>query len=195
MNDEIKNTEESKFDESSEHEFDGIKELNNKTPYWIVLLFMVTIGFAGVYAIHNFGYPDNGMDQVSQYNKKVEIYAEQQKAIQNDNSEGKTFNLDEAISNGKKLYTEKGCVACHGLNGEGNAIGPNLTDHFWLNGCKDEDLIRIITEGKPEKGMTPYKTMLSETQIKEITAYIQKSLIGSNPENGKEAQGVECVEP
>lgn len=194
MSEEIKDKKESMEDEYAEHDFDGIKELNNKAPVWIILLFMVTIGFAGIYAIQYFGYPDNEMDQISLYNKKVEAHEAKANVMREESAEMNSLNPEEMLANGKKHYTEKGCVACHGMNGEGNAIGPNLTDNFWLNGCSEEDIIKIIAEGKPEKGMTPYKSMLSETQIKEITAYIQKSLLGSNPENGKEAQGEECIE-
>jgi cytochrome c oxidase cbb3-type subunit 3 len=78
------------------------------------------------------------------------------------------------------------------LKGEGNAVGPNLTDDAWINGCKEEQIIATITNGKPEKGMTPFKNMLSEDQIQQLAKYILGSLAGSNPPNPKPAQGVPC---
>ena len=78
------------------------------------------------------------------------------------------------------------------MKGEGNNIGPNLTDSYWINGCSEESMISMVTEGKPEKGMTPYKTMMTPEQIKTVSLYVMQGLAGSNPENAKAPQGVEC---
>ena len=45
--------------EKDEHndDFDGIKELNNPAPNWIILVFIATIGFSLFYGIRYFGYP------------------------------------------------------------------------------------------------------------------------------------------
>jgi len=193
MSDEEKNNEELHDEDHSAHDFDGIKELDNKAPTWIIILFLVTIGFSGIYAIHYFGYPDNGMDQTSEYNREVAEYNEEKAAMQSKTGGSENSSIEEMAAAGDKLYHDKGCIACHGMNGEGNSIGPNLTDKYWLNGCTDEEIIHTITEGKPEKGMTPYKAMMSENQIKEVTVFIKNTLIGSNPENGKDPQGEECA--
>lgn len=97
----------------------------------------------------------------------------------------------EQVAEGGKLFLEKGCIACHGMKLEGNAIGPNLTDKFWIHGCKPADLVKVVMEGVPEKGMVPFKTMLTEAQIKSVVGYIL-SMNGSNPPNAKAPQGVEC---
>jgi cytochrome c oxidase cbb3-type subunit 3 len=180
-------------DTPSAHEYDGIKELNNPSPKWIIIVFYVTIAFSLLYAIHFFGHPNNKRDQYSEYERKVEAFEQKKSAMQSD-AAAAAIDMDEAaiFEAGGKLYAEKGCIACHGANGEGNAIGPNLADSFWLNGCSEEDVIRIIAEGKPEKGMTPYKSMMSETQIKHLTQFILGSMVGSEPDNAKEAQGEEC---
>ncbi len=174
--------------EEDTHEYDGIKELNNPSPLWVIFLFMATIGFSGIYAVKYFGYPKNGMDQQSEY----KISVEEQKNNMSSERNGIVLAEPEMIAAGEKLFKEKGCIACHGSKGEGNTIGPNLCDNFWLNGCKSDEIEHIIKEGKPEKGMTPFKSTLSDAQIKQITTYILKSLVGSNPANGKTAQGVEC---
>jgi cytochrome c oxidase cbb3-type subunit 3 len=176
----------------SSHDYDGIKELNNPPPYWITLIFLVTIAFSMFYVIQFFGYPDNGKDQISLYEQKVAEFEVKRAEMQEQSSGGVVLNDAEMLAEGEKLYTEKGCMACHGLKGEGNNIGPNLTDNFWLNGCSEEDITKIITEGKPTKGMTPYKNMMTEKQIGHLTSYIKKSLVGSKPANEKAAQGEEC---
>ena len=102
------------------------------------------------------------------------------------------MGIEEMLVSGGQIYTQKGCIACHGLKGEGNVIGPNLTDNFWLNGCSEENVVHMISEGKPEKGMTPFKTMLTQEEIKSVSLFILKKLVASNPPNGKAPQGVEC---
>ena len=173
-------------------DYDGIKELNNPAPNWIVLIFLVTIAFSLIYAIRYFGYPNNGKDQVSEYKQSS---AEFDKAHANRADAGKggpVVGQEEMIASGALIFSQKGCIACHGTKGEGNPIGPNLTDNFWLNGCSMENVIHMITEGKPEKGMTPFKTMLTQDEIKNVATFILKKLVGSNPPNPKAPQGVEC---
>lgn len=171
------------------HVYDGIKELKNPAPYWVMLLFFVTIAFSGMYAIRYFGYPNNGMDQDSEYKASVEEHKQKMKLA---SGQADQMNDKDKIAAGEKLYKDKGCVVCHGAYGEGNKIGPNLCDEFWLHGCKPEEVHQIIAEGVPEKGMNPFKSVLSEAQIDQVTAYILGSLIGSNPSGAKEAQGNKC---
>jgi cytochrome c oxidase cbb3-type subunit 3 len=193
MADETNNKAEESHDGHGSHEYDGIKELNNPAPYWIYLLFIGTIGFSLFYLIEYFGYPGNGKDQKSEY-KQVLANAAIEKENKKNASSNKNVVVDEKqiIAAGAKLFLEKGCIACHGMKGEGNAIGPNLTDNNWINGCKESDLIKIITNGKPEKGMTSFKSSMTDEQIKDVSNYILKSLVGSKPANAKAAQGVEC---
>ena len=192
MSDEI-NNEDKYVDDVSSHDYDGIKELNNNAPAWIVLIFIATIAFSGIYAIRYFGHPENGMDQVSEYNKNSAAFDAEKKAMQENNAGGTVLSIEDIIAEGAKLYMEKGCLACHGMNGEGNAIGPNLTDNFWINGCSIDEVANVISEGRAEKGMTPYKSMMSEKQIKNLSTYILESLIGSEPANAKDPQGEECT--
>ncbi len=179
-------------DEHEEHDFDGIRELNNPAPNWIVLVFIATFGFSLFYAITYFGYPGNGNDQTSEYNRKSAAFDKKKKQQEEASTGGVVMGEQEKLASGAQLFAQKGCIACHGLNGEGNQIGPNLTDNYWLNGCSEESLTHMIAEGKPEKGMTPFKTMLTGEEIKNVAIFITKKLVGSNPANPKAPQGVEC---
>jgi len=194
MAEEIKNNSEPVNDENIHDgaDSDGIKELNNPAPNWIIFVFLLTYGFSLFYAIHYFGYPENGNDQATEYKNKMAAVAAAQKEMQAAATGGVVLSKAEILSEGAKLFTAKGCIACHGMKGEGNNIGPNLADNFWINGCSEESLIKIITEGKPEKGMTPFKTMLTKDQIKTVSLYVLQGLVGSNPANAKAPQGVEC---
>lgn len=185
------NKEQTPIETEGSHEYDGIKELNNPAPNWILFVLMGSVFFSLIYVIHYFGYPDNKMDQASEYERKVTEFKE--KIAANDPGAALELSSDEIIAAGSKLYAEKGCLACHGQQGEGNAIGPNLTDNYWINGCSTNDIVNIITNGNPTKGMTAYKSMMTADQIKNLSTYILESVVGSNPTNGKAPQGEECL--
>jgi len=190
MTEEINNTEDEKVHDGTDS--DGIKELSNPAPNWIIFVFLLTYGFSLFYAIHYFGYPGNGNDQTTEYKNKMASVETEKKQVQNTSGGGVVMTKEEILTEGAKLYTQKGCIACHGMKGEGNNIGPNLTDNYWINGCSEENLITMVTEGKPEKGMTPFKTMMTPEQIKTVSLYVLQGLVGSNPENAKAPQGIEC---
>ena len=189
-NNNINSSEDDKVHDGSDS--DGIKELNNPAPNWILFVLLLTYGFSLFYLIHYFGYPNNGNDQVTEYKNKMASVEMEKKQDQASAEGGAVMTSEEILTEGAKLFTQKGCIACHGMKGEGNNIGPNLTDSYWINGCLEENLITIVTEGKPEKGMTPYKTMMTPEQIKTVSLYVMQGLVGSNPENAKAPQGVEC---
>ena len=180
-------------DENQGHSFDGVSELNNKPPLWIVLLFIATIAFSLLYAIYYFGYPGNGKDQASEYDSSV-VQAKRNLAVteKKNTSQQSGTSVAKQIEKGASLFNEKGCIACHGMNGEGNNIGPNLTDNTWINGCSQEAVEKIITEGNPMKGMTSFKSSMSPDEIKCVATFIHNKLVGSKPANAKAPQGVEC---
>ena len=186
----IENNEDEKIHDGKDS--DGIKELNNPAPNWIIFVFLLTYGFSLFYAIHYFGYPNNGNDQATEYKNKMAAVETEKKQVQAESNGGVVLSKEEILAEGAKLFLQKGCIACHGMKGEGNKIGPNLTDNYWINGCSQESLITMVTEGKPEKGMTPFKTMMTPEQIKTVSLYVLQGLVGSNPEDAKAPQGVEC---
>ena len=174
------------------HEFDGIKELDNPPPSWLMYMFYITIIISVVYwgYYHAFG---EGPNQYEEYEMEVAAAS----AIMDARAaqlppEATTASTDPAdLAAGKALFAAKACFACHGMNGEGNAIGPNLTDDFFINGCDFESTVKVIKNGVPAKGMTPYEGQLSQKEMEQLATYIG-SLRGSNPANAKEPQGEEC---
>lgn len=79
------------------------------------------------------------------------------------------------------------CTQCHGNEGQG-LIGPNLTDAYWIHGRKIEDIIRILREGVPEKGMVAWTNLLADEEIQRVANYVL-SLGGSKPPNPKGPEG------
>ncbi len=179
-----------------DHDYDGIKELDNNLPPWWLYMFYISIVFAVFYFAkhHIFG---DGDIMYKQYNEEMQLaeasIAEYIKNSGNAIDENNVEALTDAgaISEGKAIY-DKNCVACHGGNGEGG-VGPNLTDEYWLHGCGIKNVFKIIKNGVPEKGMISWKTQLSPVQIQQVASYIL-TLKGTNPAGAKEPQGDKCEE-
>lgn len=174
------------------HEYDGIRELDNKLPRWWLWLFYITIIFSVIYFLrmHVLGTADK---QYEAYDKEVEAAMIQYKAAQPANTLDATnvtlLTDATALAAGKAIF-DKNCVVCHLAQGQG-LVGPNLTDDYWIHGCKIGDIFNLITVGVPEKGMISWKSQLTPEQIQQVASYIV-SLKGTNPPNPKAPQGVLC---
>ena len=174
----------------SEHTYDGIEELDNPPPRWIMMLFYLTIGFSIIYAAYFFWF-DVGDLQDAQYVKKSEMHDARYQMVGGSDEEMMVLSDAADIEEGTAIYTEMACFACHGMLGEGNSIGPNLTDDAWIHDCDFQSIFNMIKNGNPAKGMTAFKTQLSDNRIQKVASYVV-SLKGSNPPNAKEPQGEAC---
>jgi cytochrome c oxidase cbb3-type subunit 3 len=187
----IENNQHVQHDEKiMDHNYDGIQELDNPPPQWIMALFYITIGFSIIYGAYYF-WLKQGDHQDAEYTKKSEMHDQKFQIVNKSNEELVLLTDATSLEDGKAIFKEMNCFACHGMNGEGNAIGPNLTDEFWLHGCKIQDLVNVIKNGVPAKGMTPFKAQLSDEKIQKVASYIL-SLKGTKPANAKAPQGEKC---
>lgn len=172
------------------HDFDGIKELDNKIPPWWKALFYGAIVFAFVYMIDYHVLGDGNvqeneyMQEVQAANIKMQLLTKSGKMI----SEETVAFVDDvaSLSAGKDIF-DKNCAACHGFGGEG-LVGPNFTDDYWIHGGSIKNMYKIIAEGVPAKGMISWKSQLSPNQIQEVSSYI-RTLYGTNPPNQKAPEG------
>ena len=65
------------------------------------------------------------------------------------------------------------CFACHDAKGQGReALGPNLTDKYWVHGGAPIDIHATVTNGVAAKGMPPWTPILGETGVNQVVAYI-----------------------
>jgi len=174
-----------------DHEFDGIKELNNAIPPWLLYFWYITVTFSVIYVAyyHFFG---NDVLQDAEYQKEM-VVANQMVKDQRPTGAAVAVvlltNEDDLVA-GEKIFKEKLCVTCHGAAGEGNTIGPNLTDKYWIHGKGQiTDVYDVITNGVIQKGMVPYKGQLTETQMLQVGSYILTKFQGTNPPNAKPPQG------
>ncbi len=79
-----------------------------------------------------------------------------------------------------------------GKLGEGG-VGPNLTDDYWMHDGSFVGIFKSIKYGWPDKGMKSWKEDFSPMQLAQLSSYL-KSLLGTNPPNGKAPQGDQFVE-
>ena len=99
-----------------------------------------------------------------------------------------TYLTDAAsLDAGKKIFITI-CMACHQADG-GGAVGPNLTDQYWLHGGSIKDIFKTIKYGWPEKGMKSWQDDYSPVQIAQLSSFV-KSLQGTKSAKPKEPQGV-----
>ncbi|MCC6684032.1 MAG: c-type cytochrome [Bacteroidia bacterium] len=174
-----------------EHDYDGIKELNNPIPPWFNVLFYGTVVFAIVYLlIYHVAYmaPLQGKEYENELALADQQKQEYLKKAGNLIDENSVTLLTEKtkIDAGLATFTAR-CAACHGEKGEGK-VGPNLTDEFWIHGGGIKNVFKTIKYGVPAKGMVAWQNTLNAAQIQEVASYIL-SLQGTNPPGAKEPQG------
>ena len=173
------------------HEYDGIYELDNNLPPWWIAMFYATIAFGVVYLLY-FHVFDWGSFQEEEYEQemaqaKIEVDAYLATAASSIDETNVTITEDVGrINAAQELFAQK-CAACHGMAGEGG-VGPNLTDTYWIHGGGVQDIFQVIKNGVPEKGMIPWKSQLTPVQMQDLASFII-TLEGTEPPNGKEPQG------
>lgn len=177
-----------------DHNFDGIKELDNHLPPWWKWLFYGTIGWSVIYIIV-FHFMSTLPLSAEEYENEMAIA--QQEAIKRKASSPQVeideaslqYNADPAIlEKGKKVFMNNSCGACHRNDGGGNTIGPNLTDEYWLHGGDVKSIYATIKNGVVEKGMPAWGKSMSPEDVRDVTFFVI-SLKGTNPENAKAPQG------
>lgn len=173
-----------------DHDYDGIKELDNSLPPWWKYGFYLTIVVAVVY-MYYYHMGGNGPSSYQEYVaevKKGEADKEAYLAKSSGNIDEHSVKLLDAagIAAGEVTFQNM-CAACHAKDG-GGGVGPNLADEYWLHGGSLSDVFKSIKYGWPDKGMKSWKDDFSPKQIAELTSYI-KSLKGTQPAAPKEKQG------
>jgi cytochrome c oxidase cbb3-type subunit 3 len=157
-----------------QHEYDGIRELDNNLPPWWVWGFYATILFSLIYLFnyHILGTSDLQIEaynkEIAQAKKDVDAYLAKM-AMNVDETNATLLTEEKDLSAGKALY-EVNCVTCHNPKGEGN-IGPNLTDKFWIYGPDVKEVFKTIKYGTPN-GMPEHQSKLNPVQLQQVSSYI-----------------------
>ncbi len=180
--------------ETTGHEWDGIKELDNPMPRWWLWTFYATIVWALAYVIAYPAWPlisnsTAGLIGWSSrgdfWKENAEIAAGRQGII--DQIKAKDVHeilADEnlrqyAIAGGAAAFRVN-CVQCHGSGAQGAPGYPNLNDDDWLWGGSVDDILTTIRHGvrSPDDSetrvseMPAFADVLEPQQVREVAAYV-----------------------
>lgn len=178
----------------TDHDYDGIRELDNALPPWWKYGFYFTIVWAMVYLVYF--HISNGPSSADEYKAQMDAGAAQVASYQakaKDLVTEKTVTLMTEASDidaGKAAFVQY-CAVCHGPDG-GGIVGPNLTDKFWLHGGDVKDVFTTIKYGVAGKGMKSWQQELSPKMIAQVSSFVL-SLQGTTPANPKAPEGTEYV--
>ena len=169
--------------ETTGHEWDGLKELNNPTPRWWLIIFLLCVVWSVGYWVVYPAWPTltgntKGSAGWTEYKKLSTEQEEitQQRGVYIDKI--KTQSLQQiqndpelysfAIAGGKIMFKEN-CAACHGSGAEGRKGFPNLNDDDWLWGGKLDEIYTTIRYG--------IRSVHEKTRISQMPAFGKDGLL------------------
>lgn len=165
------------------HNYDGIRELDNKLPGWWLYGFYVTI-IIGVIYLYRYHVANSAPLSI----EELQIAMKAGEAEKNEYLKKSGSAVDEtnvvlltdaaALEEGKKTFIGT-CAACHKADG-GGSVGPNLTDDYWIHGGSVQDIFKTIKYGAQGTAMQAWKDQLSPVKIQQLTSFI-KSIHGTKP--------------
>ncbi|TCT09373.1 cytochrome c oxidase cbb3-type subunit 3 [Tepidamorphus gemmatus] len=147
--------------ETTGHEWDGLKELNNPLPRWWLWTFYATIAWSAVYWILMPSWP-----LLTDYTRGIRGHSQRAVVIEQvealralraqhgadladaalEDIQATPRMLEFAMANGRAAFGDN-CAPCHGAGGAG-AIGyPNLNDDDWIWGGTLDDIHQTILYG------------------------------------------------
>ena len=180
-----------------DHNYDGIRELDNKLPPWWVYMFYATIVFGLVYMLrfHVFGGYDQDLEferEIAEARAEIEEYKKTAKDLIDANTVELLTDASD-IKAGETIFVGN-CAVCHKVDG-GGSIGPNLTDDYWILGGGIKNVFNTISEGgRDGKGMVAWKTNLKPSEMAQVASYVL-SMHGTNPADAKAPEGEIWIDP
>jgi cytochrome c oxidase cbb3-type subunit III len=96
-----------------------------------------------------------------------------------------------SVSGGQQTF-DSTCAACHGLDGKGGERAPDIATRLEVTHLSDQELMKILRAGIPEKGMPPFAA-LGSPKLSALLRYIRslqgrgtEASVAGNTERGKE---------
>ncbi|MEZ6137139.1 MAG: cbb3-type cytochrome c oxidase N-terminal domain-containing protein [Pirellulaceae bacterium] len=179
--------------ELTDHAYDGIQEYDNPLPGWWKWTFVGSIVFSVCYLLYfHIGAP--GRSVLESYDTALAANTLLQFGeigdLEPDEATLTAYTSHESKKNwlrvGSIVY-KTNCVSCHGRDGEGK-VGPNLTDDYFKNIRKIEDIARVIKQGAGNGAMPAWGERLHPNEVVLVSAYIA-SLRGTEAAGGKAPEG------
>lgn len=180
--------------ETTGHEWDGIRELNNPMPRWWVWTFYATIVWGIAYTIAYPAWPlindstkgllgwnsrkDYKIEQTAAVEKQAGFIQQiKDKSLSEIKADGELMNF--ALQGGSAAF-KVNCIQCHG-SGAAGAVGyPNLNDDDWIWGGSIDDIYTSIAHGiraadDPDartSDMPAFADVLEANEIRQVAAYL-----------------------
>lgn len=176
-----------------EHSYDDIQEYDNPLPGWWKWLFVGSIVFSVYYLMfYHMGVPGRSVHE--EYDVAVADNLRLQFAeigvLEPDPATISKYVHDQKwLLVGQSVF-KSNCVSCHGSEGQG-LVGPNLTDEFYKNVVRIEDIAKVVSEGAAGQAMPAWKNRLHPNELVLVSSYVA-SLRGKNVP-GKAAEGKEIA--
>lgn len=177
----------------TDHAYDGIQEFDNPLPGWWKWMFIGSIVFSVCYAAYfHIGAP--GRSVADQYDRALAAntllqFAEIGDLEPNAETIMTYANQTSWLSVGQNVF-KTNCISCHGRDGEGK-VGPNLTDAFYKNVRKVEDIARVINQGAGNGAMPAWSNRLHVNEVVLVSAYVASLRDTATAGKGKGPEGVE----
>jgi cytochrome c oxidase cbb3-type subunit 3 len=181
--------------ETTGHEWDGLKELNNPLPRWWVYVWVACIIWAFGYWVFYPAWPVSGghtkgslawteYKELAQSQAKIADKQSAYLAKFKDASYDTIMKDSElhafAVAGGKALF-KNNCAVCHGSGAAGGKGFPNLNDDDWLWGGKISDIQQTISYGirsghdEARQSQMPAfgrDQLLEKAQINQVVDYV-----------------------
>ena len=180
--------------ETTGHEWDGIKELNNPLPRWWLWTFYLCILWGGWYVIAYPAWPmiKGATEGYLGYSTRANVEADIN-AFNDKNADLRaaltvvdlaTLEEDEALSRfavaGGAAVFRTNCSQCHGSGAAGAKGYPNLLDDDWLWGGTIEEIAYTINHGirneiDPDSRWTEmpaFGEILEKDQISQVVQHV-----------------------
>jgi cytochrome c oxidase cbb3-type subunit 3 len=173
-----------------DHDCDGIREYDNPMPFWWSAIFWVTILFSLPYFVfYHLGGVGTSLSE--DYETEVGAFYEVQAAklgnLKPDEATILALSTDrQRLMAGQNMF-KANCATCHAPDG-GGKTGPILTDDFYINVRKPEDIFTVLRDGVEAKGMPKWGKRFSEPQLVLLSAYVA-GLRGTSPASPLMSQG------
>jgi len=149
--------------ETTQHEWDGIKELNTPLPRWWLWTFYATVAWAAIYTVFYpawplvteatagiLGYTNRGAvhEAIAEHREMQSVYTDRIAELSIDEVANDAELMQFARSGGAAVFRTN-CSQCHGAGAAGvQAAGyPNLLDDAWLWGGTREEIAYTVAHG------------------------------------------------
>lgn len=180
--------------ETTGHEWDGIRELDNPMPRWWLYTYYATIVWAIAYTIAYPAWPliNGATSGVLEWSSRGDFWAENSR-IQAERQDILAAIKDKSVQDimadpqlnqfavaGGAAAFRVNCVQCHGSGAQGAPGYPNLNDDDWLWGGSIDEILQTIRHGVRSKDdddtriseMPAYGEILEPQQIRDVAAYV-----------------------